>query len=259
MPSTASAGASTSAAVVDALEPERRAGRLEHPARTSTQGSRIAVVVGPLEVEVVAQERQQHVDPARVQRRQQRQRRRLAAHADEGRDRARAEHGGMRRERGRRGRARSSSLRCARRSRSAARSAALARRTGQPPRSALLAHVRRPERGGRAEAALAAPVETTTSTTIVITYGSAWKSCGAIVDAARLERERQRRERAEHVRADEAEVGPPEREDDERDRDPARAAGEPVDPLRRDREAEARAADAGERAAASVCSVAVRA
>ena len=33
--------------------------------------------------------------------------------------------------------------------------------------------------------------------------------------------------------------GPPEREDDERDRDPAGAAGDPVDPLRRDREREA--------------------
>src|SRR5213594_4105051 len=63
---------------------------------------------------------------------------------------------------------------------------------------------------------------------------------------ARLEGERQRGERAEEVRADEAEVGAPEGEDDERDRDPARAAGEAAHPLRRDLEAEAGAADAGE-------------
>ena len=93
------------------------------------------------------------------------------------------------------------------------------------------------------------PDETITSTTIVITYGSAWKNSGAIVHAARLEDERERRERPEEVRADEAELGAPEREDDERDRDPARTAREPVHPRRRQREAEAGAADPGEGAA----------
>ena len=82
-------------------------------------------------------------------------------------------------------------------------------------------------------------VDTSTSTTTVITYGSAWNSSGATVDAARLQRERQRREGAEEVRADEAERRPPEREDHERDRDPAGALRQPVHPLRRDREAEA--------------------
>ena len=51
---------------------------------------------------------------------------------------------------------------------------------------------------------------------------------------ARLQRERQRLERAEEIRADEAELRPPEREDDERDRDPAGTAREPVHPLRRE-------------------------
>ena len=45
-------------------------------------------------------------------------------------------------------------------------------------RLALLAHVRDAERRGRAEPPARAPVETRTSTTIVITYGSAWKTSG---------------------------------------------------------------------------------
>ena len=57
------------------------------------------------------------------------------------------------------------------------------------------------------------------------------------------------REGAEEVRADEAQLRPPEGEDDERDRDPAGALRQAVDPLRRDRERERRAADARERAA----------
>jgi hypothetical protein len=66
-----------------------------------------------------------------------------------------------------------------------------------------------------------------------------------------LQRERQRREPAEEVRADEAELRTPEREDDERDRDPARSADEDVarDPPRSDREAVAGTADAREGAA----------
>ena len=67
--------------------------------------------------------------------------------------------------------------------------------------------------------------------------------------APRLEDERQRGEGSEGVGAHEAEIGAPEREDHERDRDPAGSRGEPVDPLGREREAEARAADAGERPA----------
>ena len=58
-----------------------------------------------------------------------------------------------------------------------------------------------------------------------------------------------RRERAEEVGADEAEIRAPEREDDERDRDPAGPGGEPVLPLRQQREAEAGTRDAGESAA----------
>src|SRR2546423_8105189 len=65
-------------------------------------------------------------------------------------------------------------------------------------------------------------------------------------------------EGAEEVRADEAELRPPEGEDDERDRDPARAPGDPVDPLRRDREREGRARDAGEGAACERVRVPVR-
>ena len=76
-------------------------------------------------------------------------------------------------------------------------------------------------------------------------------------DLPRLELGRQRLERAEEVGADEAELGPPEREDHERDRDPAGAAGDPVHPLRRDRERERRAGDAGERAARERVRVAV--
>ena len=76
-------------------------------------------------------------------------------------------------------------------------------------------------------------------------------------DAARLEDQRQRREPAEDVGADEAEVGPPEREDHERDRDPAGACGEAVDPLRGERETEARAADSRQRAPRDGVEVAV--
>ena len=67
------------------------------------------------------------------------------------------------------------------------------------------------------------PDETTTSTTIVITYGRAFvqSTVGPSDDVAGLQLRRERLQRAEEVRADEAELGPPEREDDERDRDPA--------------------------------------
>ena len=101
--------------------------------------------------------------------------------------------------------------------------------------------------------------ETNTSTTIVITYGSAFvhSSVGPRSDLARLQLRRQRLQRAEEVRADEAELRPPEREDDERDRDPAGAARDPGHPLRRDRERERRARDARERAAGERVRVAV--
>ena len=69
---------------------------MQHAARAGHELRRIAVVVGPLEIEIVAQQRQQHAHAARVQRRQQRQRRRLAADADEGRDRPVAERAGVR-------------------------------------------------------------------------------------------------------------------------------------------------------------------
>ncbi len=63
-----------------------------------------------------------------------------------------------------------------------------------------------PSAAGAPSRRRAPAVETSTSTTIVITYGSAWNSSGGIrQDAARLERERDARERAEEVRADEAE------------------------------------------------------
>ncbi len=75
----------------DALEPERRAGRVQDAARARHQLLRIAVVVGPFEIEVVAQQREQDAHAARPQRREQRERRRLAADADEGRDRPVAE------------------------------------------------------------------------------------------------------------------------------------------------------------------------
>ena len=103
-------------------------------------------------------------------------------------------------------------------------------------------------------------VETSTSTTIVITYGSAWNSSGGI--PVRMPRAWNVNgiagERTEEIRADEAERRPPEREDDERNRDPAGARREPVDPLGRDREREARAADACERTARHRVRVAIR-
>ena len=76
-------------------------------------------------------------------------------------------------------------------------------------------------------------------------------------DLAGLELGRERLERAEEVRADEAQLGAPEREDHERDRDPAGAAGDPVVHCGRDRERERRAGDAGERAAGERVRVAV--
>ena len=80
-----------------------------------------------------------------------------------------------------------------------------------------------------------------------------------IVHVVGLQRERQRRQAAEEVGADEAELGTPEREDDERDGDPPGAAHERVArrPPGRDREAVARAADARESAAHDDVDVAV--
>ena len=61
--------------------------------------------------------------------------------------------------------------------------------------SALLAHVRRPERAGRTESPPRAALETSTSARIVITYGQRLEELGrdAAQDPARLERERDAR------------------------------------------------------------------
>ena len=67
-----------------------------------------------------------------------------------------------------------------------------------------------------------------TSTTTVITYGKRLEKLRRHLHVVSLQRERQRREPAEEVRADEAELGTPEREDDEGDRDPPGAADERV-------------------------------
>ena len=72
-----------------------------------------------------------------------------------------------------------------------------------------------------------------------------------------LECKRQRSERTEEIGAEKAQRRPPEREDDERDRDPTGPLGQPVDPLRRDGEAERRAADPREGAADERVRVAV--
>src|SRR5437763_14028877 len=56
------------------------------------------------------------------------------------------------------------------------------------------------------------------------------------VDLARLELRRERLQGAEEVRADEAELRPPEREDDERDRHPTGATRSSAQQVRRDRE-----------------------
>ena len=77
------------------------------------------------------------------------------------------------------------------------------------------------------------------------------------MDVPRLQLRRQGLERAEEVRADEAQLRPPDREDHERDRDPAGASRDSVDPLRRDRERERRARHSGERAADERVRVAV--
>ena len=228
---------------------------MEHAARARRQAARVAVVVGPLEVEVVAQQRQQHAHAARVQGRQQRQRVRLAADADERGDRAGPERAGVRRERG----AEALALLRAAQPRGARAACCAA-----PPSARPAARAQRssrtygtPSAAGAPSRRLTAPVETATSTTIVITYGSAWKSSGATVDAARLQRERQAenapnryaptrqrpgRQNAKMTSAIAIQPAPPR---------------EPVDPLRRDREAEAGAADAGERAAGERVRVAV--
>jgi hypothetical protein len=75
----------------------------------------------------------------------------------------------------------------------------------------------------------------------------------------RLEVGRERLQRAEEAGADEAQLRPPEREDDEGDRDPAGAAREQpaAHPLRSQREAERRARHPGERAADEDVRVAV--
>ena len=54
-------------------------------------------------------------------------------------------------------------------------------RARRRPSSAPRARRARRAPPARRGAAARVPVETTTSTTIVITYGSAWKSCGGIV------------------------------------------------------------------------------
>ena len=76
-------------------------------------------------------------------------------------------------------------------------------------------------------------------------------------DAVSLQCERQRGEGAEEVGAHETERRPPEGEDHQRDRDPARTLGETVDPLRRDRQAEGGAADPGQGTAGERVRVAV--
>ena len=95
---------------------------------------------------------------------------------------------------------------------------------------------------------MAALEETATRTTIVITYGQRCEDLGRDVrePTSGLECERERRERAEEIRAEEAEVGSPEREDHERDRDPTSTPGDPEDPLSGDLEAEARSSDSSE-------------
>ena len=67
--------------------PSDAPGGLQHSAQPLHQSAGIAVEHGPLQVEVVAQQRQQHAHAARMQRRQQRQRRGLAAYPDERGDR----------------------------------------------------------------------------------------------------------------------------------------------------------------------------
>ena len=67
-----------------------------------------------------------------------------------------------------------------------------------------------PSAAGRAErAACAQPVETITSTTIVITYGSAWKTSGgtSVSTPRAWSVNGSAEKRAEEVRADEAELG----------------------------------------------------
>ena len=72
----------------------------------------------------------------------------------------------------------------------------------------------------------------------VITYGSDWKPGGTPLRMPRAWNVNGiPRECAEEVGADEAQRRSPEREDDERNRDPPSAAGDAVDPLRRDRQA----------------------
>ena len=79
--------------------PSDGAGGLQDAARPFDERAGIALVVGPLEIEVVEQQRQQHTHAEAVQRVDQRQRRRLAADADEGRDRAISERLRVRRQR----------------------------------------------------------------------------------------------------------------------------------------------------------------
>ena len=108
-----------------------------------------------------------------------------------------------------------------------------------PAPTAPPAHTATPSAAGAPSLRFAPRDDTATSTAIVITYGSAFRNSGRDRHASRLQREAQARERAEQVGADEAELGAPEREDHEGDRDPARSLRQAVDPLRRDREAEA--------------------
>ena len=111
--------------LADPLDTERGRRRLQHAAPARDERRRGALVLGPLEVVVLAQERQQHPHAARMQRSEQREGGGLAADADEGRDRPGPERSGVRGERLARS-CRLPRLRAARRARSARRSSALA-------------------------------------------------------------------------------------------------------------------------------------
>ena len=80
-----------------------------------------------------------------------------------------------------------------------------------------------PSAAGAPRRRRASAVETSTSTTIVITYGSAWKSSGAIVTPRAWSVNGSAENAPKKYAPTRQSVGPPEREDDERDRDPAGA------------------------------------